>query len=153
MGADPAPAPPSETRDWSPCGRSSPDGGGNGSGDANWLFLAGSPRALRPLADGGEPLSALVSGGTVGTHPPALASARGSHHFLRLSWLSVTVVLEKYESVELVCGASSDKYVSRCAIRGKGNRVLAGWATEGKILLRTDVCLVERGYALGSDHR
>jgi hypothetical protein len=30
---------------------------------------------------------------------------------------------------------------------------LAGWATEGKILLRTDVCLLKRGYALESDHR
>jgi hypothetical protein len=36
---------------------------------------------------------------------------------------------------------------------GKGSRVPAGWATEEKILLRTDVFLLEKGYALGSDHR
>jgi hypothetical protein len=48
------------------------------------------------LADGGGPLSALVSRGAVGTHPPHLASARGPHHFLGLRGTSVTVVLVRY---------------------------------------------------------
>lgn len=74
--------------------RPSSGGRGDALGGTHRFVLARVARALWPLVHRGQPLPTLVQAGDMDTNRTRLARARGSHLFIRLSFVTVTVILD-----------------------------------------------------------